>query len=163
MNKQALEARAAALQTELDNLRAEIAKPALPEGFIAFTPTEKNEPPCHPKSTVDFIRKDGEKLTNWTAENACWSKSHGWNEIVAYKVTEEYVEPRPMKYSELPVGQAFTWGTYSGTVYLKIGNNKVVIIKGEGLGVTTYFTEEGGLKFYEVGLKMKFGELLTVK
>lgn len=176
MDKQALEARAAALQTELDKLREELAKPELPAGYISFVPTEKNEPPCHPKSTVNFIRKDGEELTGWTAKNVTWSKLGGWNEVTAYKVTKEYVEPRLMKYSELPVGQVFMWGysssskPYSETVYMKIrkveyDKNAVCLIR-EGQGICKVAElcrfDDNPIKFYSVGLAGRQGELLTV-
>jgi hypothetical protein len=174
MNKQALEARAAALQTELDKLKAEIAKPELPAGYISFFPTEKNEPPCHPKSTVDFIRRDGEKLTDWLAGSVTWSKLGQYNEVAAYKVTKEYVEPRLMKYSELPVGQLFMWGypsnsgPYSKTLYMKIekeGWNAVLLKKeGRGLGAPGSLCNfnDSETKFYSAELTGCQGELLTV-
>jgi len=171
MNKQALETRAAALQIELDKLRAEIAKPALPEGFIAFTPTEKNEPPCHQKSTVDFILKDGEELTGWLAENVTWSKLGGYNEVAAYKVTKEYVEPRPMKYSELPVGQVFMWGypsdskPYGEDTYIKIKETvkekNAVALQQARAGQLCYFDDDSA-KYFAVDFRAQNPRLLTV-
>lgn len=166
MNKQALEARAAALQTELNKLREEIAKPALPEGFIAFTPTEIDAPPCHPQDVVSILTQNG--ATNSDVKEAKryrWDKTVGYNsnwDIMGYRVVKKYVEPRLMKYSEIPVGQAFTWDCSGKTVYLKIKDNKVAIIKGPEVGIITHFSEENGLKFYAIELNSVQGELLTV-
>jgi len=184
MNKQALEARAAALQIELDKLKAELAKPVLPEGFTPFQATELDAPPCHPQDLVIIYTQDGQdrseareaKWFNWSKKVGSYL---GW-EIVGYKVVRKFKQPRLMKYSEMPVGQMFMWGSPMQdvpaleSVYMKISmisiigktDNAVVLSHGkDSISVTgelTLFTDDE-IKFYAVDYCFKKGEPLMVQ
>ena len=95
---------------------------------------------------------------------------------MAYKVVQKYVEPRLMKYSELPVGQVFARSDESesrpssGYVYLKIRHermpgNALVIKEGGSGGVRvgdSLTFNDGNMKYYAVTMEYNWGELLVV-
>ena len=181
MNKQALEARVAALQIRLDKLKAELAKPVLPEGFTPFQATEFDAPPCHPQDLVIIYTQDGQdrsemreaKRFNWSNKVGTYS---GW-EIVGYKVVRKFKQPRLMEFSEMPVGQVFMWGSPMEdvpaleSVYMKVSisektDNAVVLSHGgdaiSKTGELTLFSDDS-VKFYAVDYCFKKGEPLVVQ
>ena len=148
------------------------AQVVLPEGFVKFEATENSVCPCNPRDIVRVCLGYKRGKPNERCEEA---GSYLWNtvpydcQIIGYKVEKKYVEPRPMKYSEMPVGQWFMWSNETSedaSIYMKTSRTDLtsVCIKGGGFcdaGRHTNFSEN--LKFYSVKNNMTRGELLTVK
>lgn len=62
-------------------------------GYIA-PPGWAIEPPVHDKTIVDVFWSDGETTEQCPAEYLVWSAEGDGPHIVAYRVVEEYVEPK---------------------------------------------------------------------
>jgi hypothetical protein len=174
--KHELQAQAAKLQDELEKLNKTIAsmKDELPEGFVPFEATSDSKRPCHMNDEVEAFRKDGFYLCPRQAKSLTWQTVYDDRfSIASYKIVKKYVEPRPMKFSEIPVGQWFMWSNGfredDTSVYMKIPEcdfKTTVCIKSGNLyeaGKTTHFSESSSLKFYSVNSNMTRGELLTVE
>ena len=167
MSKEALIERANALQAELEKLQQEINKPAVPEGFTEWNPTEKSVCPCHPKDIVKIITKGGSFVFGFEAEKYPWS-ALGQSSIIAYKITKKYTPPRPMKFSEIPVGALFTWRyKHAG----KTNNSKDIFVKFSedtskmnsvlvGDSVRYHFTDNENTRFFSVEASFNVGGLM---
>jgi hypothetical protein len=170
--KHKLEKQAAQLKADLDKLNETIAsmKDELPEGFVPFEATANSKCPCHMNDDVEVIRKDGARFKR-QAFCITWQVVFYDDRftIASYKIVKKYVEPRPMKFSELPVGQWFMWSngmSEDASVYMKTNRTDLssVCIKGGGfceIGRSTNFSEN--LNFYGVNKDMTRGELLVVQ
>ena len=176
--KHELEKQSAQLQAQLDKLNKTIAsmKSELPEGFIPFQATPNSKCPCHEKDIVLWatgyapagVKEEHKK----EAGRLNWKNDGNRNlDITGYKIVVKYVEPLPMQYSEIPVGQWFMWSNgfsdEDSSVYMKIPEHAfktAVCIKSGNFyeaGKITHFSEE--LRFYSVKNDMTRGELLTVE
>ena len=177
MNKKALIERANALETELKKLRAEIDKPVVPEGFTPFESTMTSVCPCHPKDEVDVCVRYMKGKPNGDPRVASFFRwiTDGWSkgtscDIIAYKITKKYVQPRPVKFSEIPVGQTFTWGypesegPYSKKeIYVKFSNdesrvNSICL----GGSYPARFTDKVETHYFSVQASLDVGSLMTV-
>lgn len=160
------------------------AQVALPEGFVKFEATENSVCPCNPRDVVLVCLKRNEGKPNSSstrAENYTWNTSSLINlsaQIIGYKIEKKYVEPRPMKYSEMPVGQVFMWSFSKDkaqcdrTVFIKTNASQqnsfgevlnCVSLSGVGKGCLTFFRELDKVFYFEASFDGKIGELLTVK
>jgi hypothetical protein len=155
-------------------------QPSLPEGFTPWEATEKSECPCHPEDEIVVCRQiDGGIPLSYSAKASRinWKSSAGRTQIIGYKIEKKYVEPRPMKYSEIPVGQVFVWGDsrdniYKDEIFMKTDSkeenslgerlNSVEIV-GIRKGRISLFMDSDNVLYFEASLDGKIGGLLTVQ
>jgi len=147
------------IQEELDGLKAlsKEANQALPDGFIAFEPTDDCKCPCHPQDIVSIIRRDSVCVPNRAANSFRWGVTTKPYEIVAYKIVEKHTGPRPMKLAEVPVGVPFARNAEKpSSIWIKTNQGICILVSSEFKNPYTGYPYSlvDGVDYYEVKIKV---------
>jgi hypothetical protein len=150
-----VEKRIEEIQRELDELKNSVS---LPKGFVAFNPTKEDKCPCHPNDKVLVKYRCGITTTHpKLAGDWQWNDKKNDYDVIAYKIVEKHIGPRPMKLAGVPVGVPFAAKTEKPeSVWIKTNDGTFIMIYNNAKNpfVGYVFLLDDRVDYYEVKIKV---------